>query len=75
MKIQVDDLEMALKWIKQNSGDLNVRIDLDSAYMTITTSTPDQEIVKLKLYDAEHSLQAKILKEDYLKHNVKIDKK
>jgi hypothetical protein len=71
MRVSIEDLEMALNWIKDNSSDPAARMELEMNKCIITVGTPDQELVRLTLFDADSSLNAKIMKEDYLKHNMK----
>lgn len=74
MKLAVDDVEMALTWIRQNSADAYVYVALNGAKCELRVGTPDNEVVTLTLFDADAGLQAKLLKEDYLKHNIKAKK-
>ena len=72
MRISVEDLRMALQWIKENSNDVNINIVVEAGKCVLRTGTPDQEIVNITLFDSDARLEARVTKEDYLKHNVKL---
>lgn len=72
MKLSVTDLQMALQWIKEHSNDVDVIVKVDGIRCELKVATPDQEIVTITLFDTHKPLNAKITKEDYLHHNVKL---
>lgn len=71
MKIAIEDLELALQWVRENSNDAYAKLVLETAKAILIVGTPNQEVVRVTIFDADSALQAKITKEDYLKHNVK----
>lgn len=70
--IALADLELALKWAKQNSLDVTARVEVDGAKLKMFMGTPNSsEVVQITLYSADSSLQPKVQVEQYLKHVVK----
>lgn len=69
--IALADLELALKWAKQNSLDVTARVEVDGAKLKLFMGTPNNDVTCITLFGADAALQPKITVEQYLKYVVK----
>lgn len=65
MKVTVDDLKKALDWIRTNSNDVYIQVDIVDGLMYFKCEDKYKVSVEIKVYK-ESSMMPKITKEDIL---------
>ena len=71
MKISIADLQLLLAYLAKNTSDVAVHVSVEPGYCTFRFGTPSQDVVTVKLFEADAALQAKISSETYLRYLVK----
>ena len=66
MKISIDDLEKALKWIKTNSSDVYVVLYIGEGKFKLNVKDKYDSFVEITVFE-NSTMMAKIKKEDFLR--------
>lgn len=75
MKLSIKDLELLLEYIKRRSTDVSVRVNMHSGDLEVSFHDVDGNHIVAIIKDAETSMRARIMQQDYLDVAVKSLKK